>query len=343
MGKSWPALLLILSACGLSSIQDPRATDEPPSDYFYTFQPLPSTYETSADPLADTRVELGRMLFFDPRLSASKTISCASCHDLERYGVDRKRVSIGHRGQTGTRNAPSVYNAAGYVAQFWDGRSPHVEDQARHPILNPVEMAAGSESEVVATLRAIPGYVTKFGQAFPRATPPITYDNMVTAIGAFERRLVTPGRFDAFLRGDKSALDPLEREGFKRFVEIGCAGCHNGPELGGHNYEKIGHLREWPKTNDLGRFEVTRRPEDRLRFRVPGLRNVAETQPYFHDGSISTLGEAVATMSEYQLSRRLTHEEQRAILAFLRALTGELPRPLIERPELPMTPAELEL
>lgn len=321
-------------ACGASAYE-PAPVNDAPADYYYTFEALPQDYATAERPATGARVELGRMLFFEPRLSASKKLSCSSCHDLARYGADSRPVAIGHNGLTGTRNAPSVYNAAGYIAQFWDGRSPDVEDQARHPILNPVEMAAESEGAVIATLRAIPQYVEAFDAAFPRESPSLTYATMTLAIGAFERRLVTPGRFDSFLQGDSAALSDIEKTGFRRFVEVGCAGCHNGPELGGHSFEKLGNLVEWPVSTDLGRFEVTSRPEDRMRFRVPGLRNVAETAPYYHDGSVASLGDAVALMAKHQLGQLLSHEDHRSIVAFLRALSGRIPTALITEPQLP--------
>jgi len=329
------------SACGAPAFE-PAPVNDAPADYYYTFEPLPQDYAMGEQALAPRRVELGRMLFFEPRLSASKELSCSSCHDLARYGADGRRVAIGHDGQAGTRNAPTVYNTAGYIAQFWDGRSPDVEDQAGHPILNPVEMAAASEEEVVTVLRSIPQYVNLFEAAFPDQSPAVTYKTMTSAIGAFERRLVTPGRFDAFLRGDAAALSAIERAGFHRFVELGCAGCHNGPELGGHSFEKLGNLVEWPVSTDLGRYDVTSRPEDRMRFRVPGLRNVAETAPYYHDGSIATLGDAVALMAKHQLGKTLSHEDHRSIVAFLRALSGRIPTKLIAKPTLPGYETEVE-
>lgn len=325
---------LVAVSCAPGTTPAPSAAGVP-GDYLYSFQSLPATYGTPERPLDDDRVALGKSLFFEPRLSASGQLSCNSCHDLANFGDDGRRVSIGHMGETGTRNAPSVYNAAGYIAQFWDGRSPDVEDQARHPILNSVEMAAESEHAVVDRLRSIPEYGELFRRAFPDSPEPITYDNLVVAIGAFERTLVTPARFDEYLRGDDSALSEIELTGFRRFVDVGCAGCHNGPELGGYTFEKLGHIIEYPAGQDVGRYAVTQRREDTMKFRVPGLRNVAETAPYFHDGSVSTLGEAVSLMARHQLGVQLSHADHRTIVAFLNALTGELPAHAVEPPVLP--------
>ena len=237
-----PAVALWGVACGGAPETKPNLAMGFPADYLYSFRPLPESYATTERPIDAERVALGQKLFFETRLSASGELSCNSCHDLADFGDDGLSVSVGHEGRKGTRNAPTVYNAAGYIAQFWDGRSPDIEDQARHPILNPVEMAAASEESVIAALRSDAAYPEEFQRVFPDSPEPLTYDNMVIAIGAFERTLVTPSRFDDYLRGDASALTELEKTGFRRFVEVGCAGCHNGPELGGHTFEKMGHL-----------------------------------------------------------------------------------------------------
>jgi cytochrome c peroxidase len=329
------ALSLFAPGAPVDGAPPRTASDGLPRDYFDSFLPLPDRFDTEANPATDAKIALGRILFFDRRLSANGRLACHGCHDLAAFGADGRTVSLGHVGQPGRRNSPSVYNAAGFVAQFWDGRSPDVEDQSKQPILNPVEMAMPDEARAVRTLRAIPGYVRLFEDAFPRQRPAVTYDNMALAIGAFERGLVTPGRFDAFLRGDRQALEPEEREGFRRFVELGCASCHNGPELGGQTFEAIGHVRPYPDERDLGRFEVTGKVEDRLRFRVPGLRNVAKTAPYYHDGGIAELGEAVRSMAAHQLGVELTPRDQDAILAFLAALTGTPPAGYVAVPELP--------
>lgn len=338
------AVLALLG--GTASAASPRATSsEIPADYPLSFQPLPLRFEAPAkagiarpSSVASARVALGRQLFFDPRLSRSGRIACTHCHDLLAFGADGRKVSSGHAGQLGRRNAPTVYNAAGFFAQFWDGRSPDVEDQARQPILNPVEMAMPDGEAVVRVLAAIPEYAQAFERAFPGEQPALGYHNVGVAIGAFERGLSTPGRFDAFLRGDEAALDARERRGFRRFVELGCAGCHNGPALGGQTYERLGHVRPAAAEADLGREEVTRDPADRMRFRVPGLRNVARTGPYYHDGRFPGLAAAVRDMAALQVGLELAAEDEAALLAFLEALTGELPEAYIEPPVLPPDP-----
>jgi cytochrome c peroxidase len=309
--------------------------DAIPPDYFDSFLPLPARFDTPGHPATAAKIALGRALFFDPRLSVNGRVSCHDCHDLARFGADGRAVSLGHVGQPGRRNSPTVYNCAGFVAQFWDGRSPDVEDQSKQPIVNPVEMAMPDAARAVSVLRAIPGYVRLFAEAFPEARPAVTYDNLARAIGAFERGLTTPGRFDAFLGGDAGALSAPERYGFRRFVEVGCAGCHNGPALGGQTFEALGHVEPWPDARDLGRFEVTGRDADRLRFRVPGLRNVAETGPYYHDGGIGTLDDAIRRMAVHQLGLELAPTDEQALLTFLRALTGVPPAEYVARPSLP--------
>ena len=311
------------------------AEPEIPRDYFDSFLPLPGRFDTPANAPTGAKVALGRQLFFDPRLSRNDSLSCASCHDLQAFGADGRMVSLGHVGQPGRRNSPTVYNAAGFIAQFWDGRSPDVEDQSKHPVLDPDEMAMPDAPTVVARLRAIPGYAALFAEAFPASRPAVTYDNMALAIGAFERGLVTPGPFDAFLRGATGALASGQRWGFRRFVELGCAGCHNGPALGGQTFEAIGHVKAYPDQSDLGRFEVTGAEADRQSFRVPGLRNVAKTAPYYHDGGIATLDEAVRRMATYQLGIEMAPPDLTAILDFLDALTGVPPGDYVARPALP--------
>jgi cytochrome c peroxidase len=308
-----------------------------PPDYFDSFLPLPTRFEIARNPATDAKIALGRQLFFDPRLSENRRLACVGCHDLQNFGADGRMVSLGHVGQVGRRNSPTVYNSAGFVAQFWDGRSPDVEDQSKQPILNPVEMAMPDAARVVQSLNAIPGYVAAFEEVFPESRPALTYDNMALAIGAFERGLVTPGPFDAFLRGE-DALSPDQKHGFRRFVELGCAGCHNGPALGGQTFEAIGHIRPYPDESDLGRFEVTGAQADRMKFRVPGLRNVAKTAPYYHDGSIVTLDEAVRSMATHQLGITLAPADLDAILVFLNALTGVQPLDYVAKPALPPDP-----
>ncbi|HEX8537366.1 MAG TPA: cytochrome-c peroxidase [Cystobacter sp.] len=297
------------------------------------FKALPSRFEDAKNPITAEKVELGRMLYFDTRLSKNQQLSCNSCHDLNRFGVDGKSFSSGHKGQLGGRNSPTVYNSGAHLTQFWDGRAATLEDQAKGPILNPVEMAMPSAEHVVETLKSIPGYVTAFQKSFPGQAEPVTYDNLAKAIGAFERQLVTPSRFDKYLAGDEQALTHAEKAGLKTFIDQGCQQCHYGPALGG-SLVKLGVIVPYP-TKDQGRYDVTKRETDRMVFRVPTLRNVSRTAPYFHDGSISELQTAVKLMAQHQLGKQLSETDTRNIVAFLDALTGELPASYIAKPALP--------
>ncbi len=296
---------------------------------------LPARFETDKNPLTPAKVDLGRMLFYETRLSKNHDLSCNSCHALDAYGVDGQRFSKGHRGQLGGRNSPTVYNAGNHVAQFWDGRAATLEDQAKGPILNPVEMAMPSEKRVVEVLKSIPGYVDAFKAAFPKDKDPVTYDNMAKAIGAFERQLVTPSRFDRFRAGDESALSDKEKAGFAKFLKLGCPTCHVGAAIGGTTFQKLGLVNPYPDQSDLGRFAVTKNEADKMYFRVPSLRNVAKTGPYFHNGSLTTLPVVVKTMAHHQLGVELRDDEIDLVVSFLESLTGEIPAAYIEKPDLP--------
>lgn len=296
------------------------------------FQPLPSEMGDAKNPVTVKKVELGRKLFHETRISLAGDLSCSSCHDLNKWGVDGKKTSVGHQGRTGNRNAPTVFNAAGHFAQFWDGRSGSIEDQAKGPILAAGEMAMPSGDEVVARLKATREYDVAFKEAFPDAADPITFDNVAAAIGAFERTLVTPGRWDRFLSGDADALTVVEKEGLKKFLNSGCMVCHTGAYLGGSMFERVGVVEPWPNQADEGRKAVTGVERDRMVFKVPSLRNVAKTGPYFHDGSAATLDDAVRMMGRHQLGIELTNDEVTSIVAWLGSLTGEAPAPDADRP-----------
>ncbi len=298
------------------------------------FGVLPEQAESEANPVTAEKIELGRILYYDPRLSKNHDISCNTCHLLDGFGVDGEPTSKGHKGQRGGRNAPTVYNAALHIAQFWDGRAADVEAQAKGPVLNPIEMAMPSEAAVLALLKSIPGYPPLFAAAFPGDEDPVRYDNMARAIGAFERRLVTPSRFDAFLGGQDDALTDPELRGLETFVAVGCVQCHMGPAIGGGSYQKLGRNLPYP-SQDRGREEATGNEADRFFFKVPSLRNIAETGPYFHDGSITTLNEAIRLMGRHQLGVDLDAAQVDAIATFLESLTGEPDTSYIARPELP--------
>ena len=299
------------------------------------FKALPPVMDSAANPITEEKVVLGRMLYYDPRLSKGQDVSCNSCHELSKYGVDNQPVSDGDKGQKGTRNSPTVYNAAGHFVQFWDGRAPTVEEQAKGPILNPVEMAMPDQKKVLAVLNSMPEYVAAFQKAFPGEKHPVTFDNLAKAIGVFERKLVTVSRWDKFLGGDQAALSDEEKTGLNKFLDAGCQNCHNGVYVGGSMFQKLGLAKPWDNTNDPGRFAVTKQEADRMVFKVPTLRNVEKTAPYFHDGSITTLEDAVRQMADHQLARTLSKEEADSIVTFLKAMTGELPTEYIKEPPLP--------
>ncbi|MGE5326069.1 MAG: cytochrome-c peroxidase, partial [Deltaproteobacteria bacterium] len=288
------------------------------------FGPLPSVMDSTDNPLSPEKVALGRKLYFEKRLSKSQDISCNSCHPLEDYGAEDTPVSSGFKGQKGTRNAPTVFNAAGHIAQFWDGRAPDVEAQAKGPMMNPIEMAMPSDKSVIATLKAMERYREGFKKAFPNDKDPITLDNTAKAIGAFERTLTTPSRWDKYLSGDHSALSDGEKAGFNKFAEVGCPACHAGVYVGGSMFQKLGVVKPWPTTDDPGRFAVTRQEADRMVFKVPSLRNIDRTAPYFHDGSVAKLEDAVKAMAEHQLGRKLNDEETEQIVTWLKSLRGTL-------------------
>lgn len=299
------------------------------------FAPLPSEMTSPEYPSSPELVALGRRLFHEPVLSIGHDVTCASCHSLNGFGADGRRVSFGHLGQTGSRNAPSVYNAAGQIAQFWDGRAASVEEQAKGPVLEPLEMGMPDTVAVLAHMNGSALYREAFRAAFPTQRHPINYDNVGRAIGAFERGLVTPSRWDRYLEGDSAALTPAELRGATTFVRVGCASCHAGAYVGGSMFRKIGLVKPWPSQADSGRYNVTHRAEDLFVFKVPPLRNVVQTSPYFHDGSINDLHEAVRLMWRHQLGRELTDAEIQSIVAWLGTLTGDIPVRYIAFPQLP--------
>ena len=330
MKTSIPSLLLL----GLISSPVAKAETEVNRAMLGMFQPIMEAAENPANPLTDAKIDLGRMLYYDTRLSKNRTVSCNSCHDLASFGDDGLATSKGIDAQLGGRSAPTVYNAAIHIAQFWDGRAADVEAQAVGPILNPIEMGMPDEAYVLRVLKSIPGYVEAFAKAFPEDPESVTYANVGKAIGAFERKLMTPSKFDDFLKGDEKALTDAEKHGLNLFVTTGCTVCHNGMGVGGHLYQKLGLVKEWP-TKDLGRFAATKNEADKYFFKVPSLRNITETAPYLHDGSIASLEEMVAKMAEYQLGRTISAEDTKAIVTFLGSLKGRVDENFIKKPELP--------
>ena len=311
---------------------------------------LPAKVAVPADnPMTPAKIELGKMLFFDPRLSMDGTISCNSCHNVMSHGGDGRPVGAGIHGQRGGRGSPTVWNSAFMTVQFWDGRAASLEEQAKGPVTNSVEMGMTSHDLVITRVRLIPGYIEAFKKAFPKDKDAVTTNNLVKAIASYERTLITPNsQFDKYIKGNKKILTAQQIKGMKLVDEIGCTACHSGdnfagegfkmgegnyqpfPQVPGSKYDKMYDLKA-----DLGRYEVTKNPEDKNFWRVPTWRNVALTAPYFHNGKVKTLDEAVRVMGKTQLDMDLTEEQVSDIVAFLNSLTGEFPTQTM--PKLPPT------
>ena len=288
------------------------------------FDPLPTAMPGSRYDTPQL-IALGKQLFFDTRLSINDTQSCASCHRLDDgfAGVDNLPTSPGAKGQSGRRNSPTVLNAGWQTSQFWDGRSKNLVVQAGEPILDTDEMGMPNEQFVEKKLRGIAEYQRAFAKTFPAEKQPVTFKNITKAIAAFERTLITPSRFDDFLNGDATALSKIEQQGLKAFIKLDCKSCHDGPLLGGESFEKLGEENPYENQSDLGRYELTKDEGDRMVFKVSALRNVALTAPYFHDGKIKTLEEAVRAMAKLQLNDDLSDKQVNEITSFLKALTDK--------------------
>jgi cytochrome c peroxidase len=295
------------------------------------FQPIPDKPPALPDnKMTPEQIELGTMLYFEPRLSKSGIITCNTCHAIGTGGADNVSTSVGHGWQKGPRNAPTVLNAVFNTAQFWDGRAKDLEEQAKGPVQASVEMNS-TPDHVVKTLSSIPEYVERFRKAFPGQQDPVTFDNMAAAIEAFEATLITPNApFDRYLKGDAAALDAEQQAGLRLFIAKGCGACHEGLNLGGDHYHPFGVVKkpgaDILPVNDKGRFQVTKTATDEYVFRAAPLRNVALTAPYFHSGEVWNLKQAVAVMGDSQLGQTLTDEEAEQIAGFLRTLTGTQPR-----------------
>lgn len=315
-----------------------------------SFEILPNSPSVPADnPMSAAKTELGKQLYFDPRLSVDGTVSCNSCHNVMASGTDNRPVSVGVAGQKGGRSAPTVWNAAFLSVQFWDGRVASLEDQAKGPILNPVEMGMPSSEDAVKRIRSITGYVEQFKAVFG-GKDSLSYDNIAKAIAAYERTLLTPNSsFDRHLKGNKKALSDKAKRGLKLVEQVGCSACHNGPNFAGPampmgtgfyqkfpTFENNEYVKKYNLAADSGRYEATKIEADKHMWRVPTWRNIALTAPYFHNGSVETLDEAVRVMAKTQLDKTLTDKEVDEIVAFLNSLTGELPKQTL--PHLPSTP-----
>ncbi len=320
------------------------------SAFGYDWQALPDKAPEPADnPTTAEKVELGRMLYFDPRFSSTGTVSCNSCHNLMLGGEDNRSFSMGVHGQMGGRSAPTVWNAAFASAQFWDGRAATLEDQAKGPVVNPLEMGMSEVEMAMDRVRAIPGYKPYFERAFGSDNP-MTVDNAAKAVAAFERTIITPNSpYDRFVKGDSSALDEQQQRGMKAFAATGCTSCHSGAAFSGPSmaagsgffmkfptFEDNAYVSKYQFLKDQGRFDVTGKDADKHLFKVPTLRNIALTAPYFHNGSVATLDDAVRVMAKTQLNQDLGDPQVEDIVAFLNALTGEFPEQAL--PRLPATP-----
>ncbi len=301
------------------------------------------------NPQTNEKIELGKMLYFDPRLSKDGTLSCNSCHNVMAGGDDKRKFSSGVNGHRGGRSSGTVFNSAFYSVQFWDGRAASLEEQAKGPLINPVEMGNANHDEVIKRVKKIPGYVKAFNKVFGGKNS-LTIDNLVKAIASYERTLITPNSdFDRYMKGDKKAMSALAQIGYKTFNSVGCVTCHSGSNFSGPSLpEGTGFFMKFPTidgtaydkkykfTKDKGRFEVTKKKEDMFMFRVPTLRNIDQTAPYFHNGAVATLDEAVRVMAKTQLNKDLKKEEVKEIVAFLGALAGSIPPQTM--PVLPPTP-----
>ena len=319
--------ILPLALAGLAAVMTANAADAKVADLrakaLELLGVLPDKMPGS-DHDTPARIELGRQLYFDQRLSVNDSQSCNTCHmvDNMKGGVDNEPTSEGAFEKRGDRNSPTVLNAGFHFAQFWDGRAEDLKAQAKGPVLNPVEMAMPDEAAVEKKLSAVKEYQQGFAKAFPGVTNPITYDNMAEAIAAFERTLITHDRLDDFQKGDDRALTAAELKGLDLFLTVGCTTCHNGPVLGGNSYQKVGLIHPY-ETKDLGRFVVTKEEGDEHKFKVPSLRNIVLTGPYFHDGTQKDLRETTIKMAHMQLDRQLTPVEADSLHALMFALTDK--------------------
>lgn len=333
---------LILAVATLLFVSNASAgsADSLLKDARQLFKPLPANAAIADNPLTPEKVELGRKLFFDPRFSADGTVSCVRCHLPQLYATDGLPKAIGVGGKENPRNSPSILNAALQAPVHWRGDRATVEEQALKSPLGPAAFGLPDHAALLQKINAIPGYRPLFERVFPGQADPVTPENWSKAIGAYERTLMAPAPFDDFLKGKRNALSRQAQAGLRTFMSIGCSGCHNGVLLGGAQFQKFGLYQDYwtltgSKNVDHGRFDVTKNESDQYVFKVPGLRNVAMTSPYFHDGSVAGLPTAVKIMAKAQLDRELSDEETANIVAFLESLTGKMPRHFIEAPILP--------
>ncbi|HSB35146.1 MAG TPA: cytochrome c peroxidase [Nitrospirota bacterium] len=304
------------------------------------FGPLPASMPSPDNPITPAKEKLGRALFYESRISIDRTVSCAKCHPMSLYAVDGLKKAVGNNCKVIPRNSPTLFNAAAQISQHWIGNRTSVEDQAKQSVTGPPAFGMPSNESVEKILEGMKGYRDLFKEAFPQDKKPVTIENFAKAVGAFERTLVTPAPFDDYVKGKAGALSAEQKRGLKTFLDTGCMMCHAGPYFGGQMYQKFGMMEPYEKYTksqpvDEGRFAVTKDPADKYVFKVPVLRNVAGTPPYFHDGSVERLEDAVVIMAKVQLGKDLTKEQAGDIAVFLGSLTGKIPEPALIIPVLP--------
>ncbi len=316
-------MMMVLIQCG------EKAEQQPPEDLSYQqgvlakvkpmFTAVPDKMPGSEND-TDPKIKLGEKLYFETALSNTEDMSCNTCHDIATAGVDNKPTSEGTNGIPGPRNSPTVFNAGFHFVQFWDGRAADLNEQAGGPILNPAEMAIADSATAVAKIKALPEYAALFTEAFGENS--INFENITEAMAAFERTLVSHDRFDSFLKGDLKAITKAEVEGLDLFLGKACVTCHTGSMLGANMYQKNGLIKPYHNLEDEGRFEVTGNEQDKFMFKVPALRNIGLTGPYFHDGGVESLEETIIMMGDMQLMQQISDEEASRIAAFLKTMNG---------------------
>ncbi len=343
-GKIQFALRLILIMTALSLVAGLSYGEDMDGALFKQaqklFSPLPKVMESDQNPVTPEKVKLGKMLFYESRISIDRTVSCAKCHPISFYGADGLRTAVGNHCKANPRNSPTVFNAASQISQHWIGNRMSVEDQAKQSVIGPPAFGMVKYEDVEKRLKEYEGYVVLFKEAFPADKEPVTVDNFAKAIGAFERTLLTPSPFDSYLKGNEKALTAGQKKGLKTFIEAGCTGCHSGTYVGGQMYQKFGLVEAyWKYTKsekvDEGRYAVTKSEADKYVFKVPILRNVEKTLPYFHDGSVDTLEAAVTIMAKVQLGRDVSRKQAAEMAEFLKSLTGKISEDAITVPLLP--------
>ncbi len=338
-----------LGLAGLATVVTAADTDQALLDRAKTlFSPLPEHARVDDYPHSKDRIELGKMLFFETRVSVDGSTSCASCHSPSFHGADSRALSIGVHGQKLPRNAHTVFNTPLLVAQHYGGNRHTVEEQALKALTSPLVYGNKTFEEAEGRMKAL-GYAPYFEKAFPNEKDPVSAEHWSMAIGSFERTLLTPAPFDAYLKGNTKAISAEAKIGLEKFMSYGCAGCHNGSTVGGQSFQKFGLTEDyWKATGsvempelkgrDMGRWHDTKKEEDKFIFKVPQLRNVAMTPPYFHDGSVDKLDDAVRIMARLQLGRQLSDDDVKHLVAFLHTLTGEVPKHFAIAPVLPVAP-----